>query len=102
RLLDAWETLPLWPEAVGVLTEARRRPVILGTLSNGDADMLEALLRRQPVTFDRIISTEGGKFKPHPSVYARALSALGVARDELLHVAGRRRTPLARRHSASG
>ena len=88
RLLDAWETLPLWPEAVGVLTEVRRRPVILGTLSNGDADMLEALLRRQPVTFDRIISTEGGKFKPHPSVYARALSALGVARDELLHVAG--------------
>src|SRR5881396_42719 len=66
RLLDAWETLPLWPEAVGVLTEVRRRPV----------------------TFDRIISTEGGKFKPHPSVYARALSALGVARDELLHVAG--------------
>ena len=40
------------------------------------------------MTFDRIISTEGGKFKPHPSVYARALSALGVARDELLHVAG--------------
>ena len=49
---------------------------------------LEGLLRRLPVTFDRIISTEGGKFKPHPSVYARALSTLGVARDELLHVAG--------------
>ena len=88
RLLDAWETLPVWPEAVGVLTEVRRRPLLLGTLSNGDADMLEALLRRLPVTFDRIISTEGGKFKPHPSVYARALSTLGVARDELLHVAG--------------
>lgn len=88
RLLGAWETLPPWPEAIGVLTAVRRLPVILGTLSNGDADMLEALLRRLPVAFDRIISTEGGKFKPHPSVYARALQVLGVEREVLLHVAG--------------
>lgn len=87
-LLDAWETLPPWPEAVDVLTQVRRLPVILGTVSNGDADMLEALLRRLPVTFDRIVSTEGGKFKPHPSVYTRALTILGVDRDDLLHVAG--------------
>lgn len=88
HLIHAWETLPPWPETVGVLTQVRRQPVILGTLSNGDADMLEALLRRLPVTFDRVISTEGGKFKPHPSVYAKALNALGVDRDELLHIAG--------------
>lgn len=88
RLLAAWETLPAWPDAVLVLTEVRRLPVILGTLSNGDADMLDALLRRFPVALDRVISTEGGKFKPHPSVYARALDVLGVDRKELLHVAG--------------
>jgi len=88
HLIHAWETLPPWPETVGVLTQVRRQPVILGTLSNGDADMLQALLRRLSVTFDHIISTEGGKFKPHPSVYAKALDALGVEREALLHVAG--------------
>ena len=88
RLIHAWETLPPWPDAVEVLTKVRRRPLILGTLYNGDAEMLRALLRRLPVTFDRVISTEGGKFKPHPSVYAKALEILGVSRDELLHVAG--------------
>ncbi len=87
-LVAAWETLPPWPEAASVLAEVRRRPLVLGTLSNGDADMLTALLATLPVTFDRIISTEGGRFKPHPSVYASALKTLGVRQDEVLHVAG--------------
>lgn len=87
-LIAAWETLPPWPEAADVLAQVRRRPLMLGTLSNGDADMLTALLASLPVTFDRIISTEGGKFKPHPSVYAKALTTLGVRHEEVLHVAG--------------
>src|SRR5579884_2944030 len=87
-LVAAWERLPLWPEAVGVLQEVRARVPLLGVLSNGDRAMLDALLGRVPVRFDRIVSTEGGKFKPHPSVYGRALEALGVGAGELLHVAG--------------
>lgn len=87
-LVAAWERLPPWPETVDVLREVRRRPVRIGVLSNGDRAMLEALLRTLPVEFDVIVSTEGGKFKPHPSVYRAALGALGVAPDELLHVAG--------------
>lgn len=38
--------------------------------------------------FDAIISTEGGKFKPHPSTYRKALDVLGVRAEEILHVAG--------------
>jgi len=87
-LISAWEQLPPWPEALPVLTQIRGRPLGLGTLSNGDMDMLQALLARLPVTFDQIISTEGGKFKPHPSVYAQALQRLGLGAHELLHVAG--------------
>ncbi len=87
-LTSAWERLPAWPEAAGVLLEVRRRPLILGTLSNGDTDMLRALLANLPVTFDHIVSTEGGRFKPHPSVYRKALETLGVGAGELLHVAG--------------
>jgi 2-haloacid dehalogenase len=88
RLVGAWERLPPWPDAVDVLQAVRRAPIVLGALSNGDRDMLEALLGTLPVRFDRIFSTEGGKFKPHPSVYRRALAELGVGAGELLHVAG--------------
>ncbi len=88
RLVSAWEDLPPHPETVRVLAEVRRRALILATLSNGDRDMLAALLHHLPVAFDHIVSTEGGKFKPHPSVYAAALRLLGVRREELLHVAG--------------
>lgn len=87
-LVGAWERLPLWPETVEVLQEVRARVPLVGVVSNGDRAMLESLLRSVPVRFDRIVSTEGGKYKPHPSVYARALEALGVGAPELLHVAG--------------
>jgi len=88
RLVEAWEHLPPWPEAVDVLREVRRRSVTLATLSNGDRTMQEALMGTLPVRIDRILSTEGGKFKPHPSVYRMALAELGVRAEELLHVAG--------------
>jgi 2-haloacid dehalogenase len=88
RLTTAWEHLPPWPEAGEVLRAVRERPLILGTLSNGDEDMLHALLGRLPVRFDRVISTEGGPFKPHRTVYEKALRVLGVPPGELLHVAG--------------
>lgn len=54
-----------------------------------DGEMQRALLAATlPVAFDVVISTEGGKFKPHPSVYARALDRLGVDAGAVLHVAG--------------
>ncbi len=87
-LVAAWEHLPPWPETSEVLRHVRQLPLIVGTLSNGDEGMLRALLSSLPVTFDVIISTEGGRFKPHPSVYRKALDRLGVGADELLHVAG--------------
>ncbi len=87
-LVAAWEHLPPWPEVVEVLQEVRRRPLILGTLSNGDAGMLRTLVANLPVIFDHIISSEGGRFKPHPSTYRKALETLGVSAGELLHVAG--------------
>ena len=88
QLAAAWEALPPWPEAVGVLQAARSRPVVLGALSNGDEDMLHALLRLLPVPFDHVISTGGGPFKPHRAVYEKALWTLGVPTEGILHVAG--------------
>jgi len=87
-LVNAWEHLPPWPEVSEVLRQVRQRPLIIGALSNGDEGMLRALLSSLPVWFDVIISTEGGKYKPHPSIYRAALERLEVRADEWLHVAG--------------
>lgn len=87
-LVGAWEHLRPWPEVAEVLREVRRRPGVLGVLSNGDPEMLRVLLSTLPVAFDHIVSPEGGPFKPHPSVYRKALDLLGVRAEELLHVAG--------------
>jgi 2-haloacid dehalogenase len=87
-LVRAWEQLPPWPEAASVLSQVRRCPLTVAALSNGDRDMLKTLVSVLPVRFDQIISTEGGKFKPHPSVYLKALETLGVRAEDLLHVAG--------------
>jgi 2-haloacid dehalogenase len=88
RLVEAWEHLPPWPETEEVLRALRDRGLRLASLSNGDELMQRRLLARLPVALDYVISTEGGRFKPHPSVYARALRLLQVDRKELLHVAG--------------
>lgn len=88
ELTSSWERLTPWPDALEVLAEIRRQPVVLGALSNGDEDMLLTLLATLPVKFDVVVSTEGSKFKPHPSVYARALDLCGASRDNFLHVAG--------------
>ena len=87
-LTSTWERLTPWPEALEVLAAVRREPVRLGALSNGDEDMLQALLRTLPVAFDVVVSTEGPKFKPHPSVYAKALEMCHATTDTFVHVAG--------------
>jgi 2-haloacid dehalogenase len=87
-LVRAWETLDPWPDAVGVLERVRQSALTLAALSNGDEDMLRILLSRLPVPFDHVISTEGTKFKPHPSVYRKAVETLGEPPTALVHVAG--------------
>jgi 2-haloacid dehalogenase len=87
-LVAAWERLEPWPDAIDILQRVRATPLRLGALSNGDQAMLQTLLSTLPVTFDRVISTEGGRFKPHPSVYRQALELTGNEASALLHVAG--------------
>jgi 2-haloacid dehalogenase len=88
ELVGAWERLPPFPDAIEVLEAVRRHGVTLAVLSNGDEDMLWALLAALPVPFDRVISTEGGRFKPHPEIYRKALDLTGNDPAPLVHVAG--------------
>jgi 2-haloacid dehalogenase len=91
HLMMAWQKLELWPEAEEVLTTLKARGYLMGLLSNGDEIMLEALAARLPVLCDHIFSSEQARvYKPHPGIYALPLRSLGLAPEEVLHVAGSR------------
>lgn len=87
RLVHAWYPLTPWPEADEVLAALTARGYPLAVLSNGDQDMLEALVAQFDTPFQHIFSSEQcGAYKPHPSVYAIPSKTLGI--NNYLHVAG--------------
>jgi 2-haloacid dehalogenase len=87
KLIQAWYPLTPWPEAEQILTALRAKKYRLAILSNGDQDMLEALVARFETPFDHILSSEQcGVYKPHPRVYGLPFHELGI--EKYLHVAG--------------
>ncbi len=89
RWMAAWDALDPWPEADAALSRLRAQGCSLGLLSNGDADMLRALAARLPAGIDHVFaSDEAGYYKPHPAIYALPFERLGLARGEVVHVAG--------------
>ena len=89
QLVAAWRTLQPWPDAHNALVAVKTRGYTMGLLSNGDEDMLQALLLKLPVVFDHMFSSEeAGCYKPHPAVYALPLQRLQLKPEEMLHVAG--------------
>lgn len=89
QLVDTWSRLALWPEAYDVLTELKRRGYPIAILSNGDEHMLKALAQSTGIEFDYIFSAEQAQaYKPSPRIYQLPFQALGLGRNEVLHVAG--------------
>lgn len=89
RLVMAWDMMRPWPEANDVIAAIKTKGIETAILSNGDQDMLEAVARLFPAGFNHVLSSEtAGKYKPHPSVYDLPTTVLGVAKTDVLHVAG--------------
>jgi 2-haloacid dehalogenase len=89
ELMGAYERLAPFAENPGVLVELRRRGVRAGVLSNGDPDMLEAVVRHAGFAdlLDPVLSVEAtGRFKTDPATYALGTRALGLAAGEVLFV----------------
>ena len=89
ELMGAYERLSPFPENHAVLVELRRRDVRTGVLSNGDPDMLAAVVRHAGFAdlLDPVLSVEGtGRFKTDPATYALGTRALGLGADEVLFV----------------
>ena len=82
------ENWRLYPDAVAVLRELRGRGYRLGVVSNWE-EWLEDLLLALDIheLFDVIVASGPfGRAKPHPSIFQRALTSVGVAADEAVHV----------------
>jgi 2-haloacid dehalogenase len=89
RLLQAYENLSPYPDAVAALAKLRGRGLRLAALSNGDSDMLEAALvsaNLRPL-FDAVLSVAPLRiFKPDRRVYELGRDWAGVAADEIAFV----------------
>jgi 2-haloacid dehalogenase len=88
ELEAAWDALPPWPEALSTLSQLAARGYRLAILSNGDLEMLRALVRYWEVPLELLGCDDAGHYKPHPAVYALPEKRLGVANAQVLHVAG--------------
>ena len=89
ELMGAYERLSPFAENHAVLVELRRRGIRAGVLSNGDPDMLAAVVRHAGFAelLDPVLSVEGtGRFKTDPATYALGTRALGLGAGEVLFV----------------
>ena len=87
RIMDGWQELSPFPDAVPGLRRLRSRFKLV-VLSNGERDFLAHLVKnRIRYDFDGVISVQDvGVFKPSPQVYRYAARVLKAEPAELLMV----------------
>jgi 2-haloacid dehalogenase len=88
-LMACYDRLEPFAENRAVLEELRRRGIRAGVLSNGDPDMLEAVVGHAGFSdlLDPVLSVEGtGRFKTDPATYALGTAALGLTASEVVFV----------------
>ncbi|MBR0670907.1 haloacid dehalogenase type II [Neoroseomonas soli] len=88
-LMEAYRTLPAYPEVPAMLEAVREQGIATAILSNGTPGMLEAALRASGLAplIDEVLSVEEvGVFKPDPRVYRLATRQFGCPPDRLVFV----------------
>jgi 2-haloacid dehalogenase len=87
RMVEAYDHLSPYPEAVGALRALRGYR--LAILSNGSQPMLDALVEHSPLNglLEAVISVDSRRvFKPHPAAYELIQERLGVAPQDVVFV----------------
>jgi 2-haloacid dehalogenase len=86
KLMGAYLALRAYPEVTPVLQALQRLKLRAAILSNGSPSMLAAVVSTAaigPLLHDIISVEDVGVFKPHPTVYQRAVDRLGVTPDAI-------------------
>ena len=89
QLLDAYRSLPAYPDSVPILMQLRGRGLRTAILSNGSPAMLDDAVQASGLTplLDAVLSVESvGVFKPDPRVYALAAERMGLALSSMAFV----------------
>ncbi len=89
RLMAQYRQLDPFPENREVLQQLARQGVRTGILSNGDPDMLEAVVAYAGFSawLDPVLSVQSvGRFKTDPATYALGTAALGLPAADILFV----------------
>jgi len=89
ELIACYDRLDPFPENRGVLEALRQVGVRAGVLSNGDPDMLAAVVGHAgfAALLDPVLSVEAtGRFKTDPATYALGTDALALPAAEVLFV----------------
>lgn len=87
RLMQSYLTLSPFPDVADALDRLAESPCAI--LSNGAPDMLRSVVKNAGLEgkFQHVLSVDTVKmYKPHPSVYQLAESALGVDRRAIVFV----------------
>ncbi|MEX1020537.1 MAG: HAD-IA family hydrolase, partial [Litorilinea sp.] len=86
-LMAAWQQLRPFTDVLPALPTLQQKFQLV-VLSNGEPEFLDHLVRNQVEwAFDNVISVSTvGAFKPHPAVYRRAATLLGLEVGECLMV----------------
>lgn len=82
-----WHRLEPWPDSVMGIDKLKQR-FIIGTLSNGNINLLEDLSEKANLEWNIILSGQQFRcYKPNPLVYQNAAKALALEPSEILLVA---------------
>ncbi|MBN1312649.1 MAG: HAD family hydrolase [Anaerolineae bacterium] len=83
-LYDYWECPEIYPESKEVLAQCKV-PICL--VSNIDNAELQSALAHNDLHFDMMVTSEDARaYKPRSEMFEKALSLLGMQRDDVLHV----------------
>lgn len=89
QLMDQYQHLSAFPEDREVLQALKERGIATGILSNGDPQMLDALVRNAGLhgLLDHVLSVDTvRKYKTHPEAYRLGTRATGLAARDILFV----------------
>ena len=91
KIMEAYQTLPAFPEVAGALRELKERDIPFYAFSNGSSPAVKHLLEQAGILdlFTGIVSTEAVQnFKPSPTVYKYFLDITNTSLPNACLVSG--------------